>query len=96
MDVLSHANNLLDRQLFQSTIVNHINQLARSIQDFEETVISVFELLSRILTFQIGAISVLDTKGTQMRLYIYITQISSLPMVEQIKQIALKDFSRTF
>ena len=96
VDVLSHANNLLDRQLFQSTIVNHINQLARSIQDFEETVISVFELLSRILTFQIGAISVLDTKGTQMRLYIYITQISSLPMVEQIKQIALKDFSRTF
>ncbi len=96
IDVLSHANNLLDRQLFQSTIVNHINQLARSIQDFEETVISVFELLSRILAFQIGAISVLDTRGAQLRLYIYITHTASVQMVEQAKEFALKDFSRTF
>jgi len=96
VDVLSHANNLLDRQLFQSTIINHINQLARSIQDFEETVISVFELLSRILTFQIGAISVLDTKGTQLRLYLYITHTTSLQMVERAKALVLKDFSRTF
>ncbi|GAK51166.1 response regulator receiver protein [Candidatus Moduliflexus flocculans] len=96
VDVLSHANNLLDRQLFQSTIVNHINQLARSIQDFEETIISVFELLSRILAFQIGAISVLDTKGAQLRLYIYITHTVSPHMVEQVKSLVLKDFSRTF
>ena len=96
VDVLSHANNLLDRQLFQSTITNHINQLARSIQNLEETVCSVFELLSRILSFQIGAISVLDTRGTFLRLYLYFANTATVQIVEQAKALALKEFSRNF
>ncbi len=94
VDVLSHANNLLDRQLFQSTITNQINQLACSIQNFEETVLSVFELLSRILTFQIGAISVLDTRGIQLRVYVYLSDIVSHQMLEHTKHLLLNEFSR--
>jgi len=94
IDVLSHANNLLDRQLFQSTITNRINQLARSIQNFEETLRSVFELLSRILTFQLGALSVLNTRGTQLRVYFYIMERASQSMFEQIKHGLVSEFSR--
>lgn len=93
IDVLSHANHLLDRQLYQSTITNKINQLASSIQNFDETIVSVFELLSRIITYQIGAISILETQATPFRLYIYIMDTTSPRMLEQIQQHALQEFS---
>lgn len=85
VDVLYHANNLLDQQLYQSTITNRINQLARSIQNFEETMTQMFELLSRILTFQIGAISVLGSQNTSLRVYFYIFPHVSIQMLEQTK-----------
>jgi len=94
VDVLSHANNLLDRQLYQSTITNRINQLARSIQNFEETLTSVFELLSRIITYQIGALSVLNLPGTRLRLYFYIPTSASAQMFEQAKHFLGNEFSR--
>ncbi len=94
IDVLSHANDLLDRQLFQSTITNRINQLARSIQNFEETLRSVFDLLGRILTFQLGAISILNTRGTQLRLYFYIAERVGQAMFEQSKHDLMNQFSR--
>lgn len=93
IDVISHANDLLDRQLFQSTITNRINQLARSIQNFEETIFSVFELLGRIIIYQIGAISVLGTQGSRLRLYFYIPEIASPQMFEKTKQVLLHEFS---
>jgi sigma-B regulation protein RsbU (phosphoserine phosphatase) len=93
VDVLSHANYLLDRQLYQSTITNKINQLASSIQNFEETVTSVFEVLSRIITYQIGAIAVSGTLATNLRLYVYIMDVVNHQMFDHIKQLALKDFS---
>jgi serine phosphatase RsbU (regulator of sigma subunit) len=93
VDVLSHANNLLDRQLYQSTITNRINKLASSIQNLDETITSVFELLSRIITYRIGAISILGTQAIRLRLYFYITTVASFQMFEQTKQLALKEFS---
>lgn len=92
IDVLSHANHLLDRQLYQSTITNRINKLASSIQHFDETILSVFELLSRILTYQIGAIFVQGTQATPHRLYLYIAHTASARMVEQIQQQAVRQF----
>jgi sigma-B regulation protein RsbU (phosphoserine phosphatase) len=93
IDVLSHANHLLDRQLYQSTITNKINQVASSIQNFDETIRSVFDLLSRIITYQIGAISVLSIRATRLRLYVYITDSASAQMFEHTTQLALKEFS---
>ncbi len=94
VDVLSHANNLLDQQLFQSTITNRINQLAKSIRNFEETITSVFELLGRIITYQIGGISVLGAGGSRLRLYFYIPKLVSPQMFEQTKQVLITEFSR--
>ena len=94
IDVLSHANNLLDQQLYQSTITNRINQLARSIQNFEETITSVFELFSRIITYQIGGLSILSAQNTRLRLYFYIPDVASPQMLEQIKQSLLHEFCK--
>ena len=90
VDVLTHANHLLDRQLYQSTITNRINKLAGSIQHFDETVLSVFELLNRILTFQVGAMYVQGTQATPHRLYVYSPQTVSARMVEQIREQAIR------
>lgn len=92
-DVLSHANHLLDRQLYQSTITNRINQLARSIQNFDETLRSMFELLSRILTYQIGAIVIVGSQAMPVRLYVYLADHVSTEMFEQMRQHALNRFA---
>ena len=93
VDVLSHANHLLDRQLYQSTITNKINQLASSIQDFEETLSAVFELLNRIIRYQLGVISVLSLRASRLRVYFYILDSASPQMFEQARQLALKEFA---
>ena len=93
VDVLSHANHLLDRQLYQSTITNKINQLTRSIQDFEETIRSVFELLNRIITYQIGAIAVLNVQATRLRLYFYMLEGVSPQMFDHTRRLAEREFS---
>ncbi|PID56069.1 hypothetical protein CSB45_13310 [candidate division KSB3 bacterium] len=93
VDILSHANDLLDRQLFRSTITNCINELARSIQNFDETVSSVFKLLSRILGFQIGALSVIDSRGADLRLFFYLSEAVGARMFSQVKQALIDDIS---
>jgi sigma-B regulation protein RsbU (phosphoserine phosphatase) len=94
VDVLSHANHLLDRQLFRSTITNRINELARSIQNFEETVSSVFELLNRILSFQIGALSVIDSRGANLRLFFYLPETVGAGLFSQVKRALIDDVSK--
>jgi len=42
--------------------------------------LSVFELLSRIITYQIGVIAVLGAQATRLRLYFYLTDVVSVPM----------------
>lgn len=90
VDLLTHANNLLDRQLYQSTITNRINKLAGSIQHFDETILSVFELLSRILNYQIGAMYVQATQATADRLYVYSGQPIGGAMIAHLRELALK------
>jgi serine phosphatase RsbU (regulator of sigma subunit) len=93
IDVLSHANNLLDRHLYHSTLTNKINQLASAMQDFDQTLLSVFELLSRIIIYHIGVIAVLGTQGIRLRLYFYIVEQVSPVAFDQAKTQALQAFA---
>jgi len=86
MDILSQLNNLLDRKLYQSTIVNEINQLAASIQNFEETLRSVFRLLGQMIEFQVGAISIIGTPGPP-KVYIYAAEAVHPSLVNQVYQL---------
>lgn len=55
-DVLSRVMNLLDTKLFETTVLNEIAQLGSTIQNFEDSVKSVFEILSRLITYWGGGL----------------------------------------
>jgi twitching motility two-component system response regulator PilH len=57
--LLERVNTLLDLELFQSTIVNELGSLVTKMRALDETVSSVFELLSRVVDLSIALI-VLD------------------------------------
>jgi twitching motility two-component system response regulator PilH len=58
--LLERVNSLLDLELFQSTIVNELGSLVISMRALDETVSSVFELLSRVVDLSIGFLALND------------------------------------
>ncbi len=50
-DILARANDLLDRQLYEATIMNEITQLASPIRDYRTTVRAAVQKFSRVLEF---------------------------------------------
>ncbi|MBN2383312.1 response regulator [bacterium] len=58
--VLEQVNNLLDRKLFQSTIVNEIRRISQSRIDLDETISCLLEMLDSICDFSGAAIIMQD------------------------------------
>jgi two-component system cell cycle response regulator len=55
VDILSRVNELLDRKLYEATILSEIGQVARSLVQFDETFTSVMALVARVADFTLGA-----------------------------------------
>lgn len=58
--LLERINNLLDLELFQSTIVNELGSLVTNMRAFDETVSSVLDLLSRVVDLSVAFIALDD------------------------------------
>lgn len=81
--VVSKLMNLLDQKLFETTVVNEIATLTESIQEYDETIKSVFEILTEILNYSIGVLLMME-KGD---LFVYLNRPASPKMVEQAKSV---------
>ncbi|MBN2369504.1 MAG: diguanylate cyclase [Vicinamibacteria bacterium] len=57
IDILSRVNDLLDRKLYEATILTEIGRVARNIVNFEETFVSVMRLVGRVVDFSVGAMA---------------------------------------
>jgi len=57
LDLLSRLNDLLDRRLFQATILNEIARLARSLQDLEQCANAVMKTLSQLADYHLAGIA---------------------------------------
>ncbi|MFI5184147.1 MAG: diguanylate cyclase [Vicinamibacteria bacterium] len=60
IDILSRVNDLLDRKLFEATILSEIGRVARSIVRFDESFTSVMGVLGRVVDFTIGAMAFVE------------------------------------
>ena len=60
VDILSRVNELLDRKLYEATILSEIGRVARSLMQFDETFTSVMALVSRVVEFTVGAMAFVD------------------------------------
>jgi diguanylate cyclase (GGDEF)-like protein len=56
-DLLSRLNDLLDRRLFQATILNEIARLSRSLQDLEQCANAVMKTLSQLADYHLAGIA---------------------------------------
>jgi two-component system cell cycle response regulator len=60
MDVLSRVNELLDRKLYEATILSEIGAVARSVYELDQTFTQVMGLVARVVDYTIGAMAFVD------------------------------------
>ena len=60
VDILSRVNDLLDRKLFEATLVSELGRVARSLLNFDETFASVMKVLTRVVDFTVGVMAFVD------------------------------------
>ncbi len=83
--VIDKITDLLDRKLYETTILNDIASLSVSLQDFSETINSVFEILNNLLNCTMGSILFLSER----EMYIFINHPCSAEKVEELAQETL-------
>ncbi len=59
-DILSRVNDLLDRKLYEATILSEIGRVARDLVHFDETFTSVMGLVARVVDFTVGAMAFVE------------------------------------
>ncbi len=66
VDVLTRVNELLDRKLYEATILGEIGRVARSLSQFDETFRSVMSLVSRAVDFTVGAMGFVEDDRVEL------------------------------
>ena len=60
LDILSRVNQLLDRKLYEATLLSELGRLARSTVQFDDTFQSVMEVVARAVDFAVGGMAFVD------------------------------------
>jgi two-component system cell cycle response regulator len=60
LDILSRVNELLDRKLYEATILSEIGRVARNLVHFDQTFTSVMALVARVVDFTVGAMAFVE------------------------------------
>ncbi|MHB1614948.1 MAG: response regulator [Actinomycetes bacterium] len=63
-DVLTRVCEILDRQLFESSVASEVTQIAADVRGFEETVAAVLAVLGRVVGYDMAAVLMLDDRAT--------------------------------
>jgi hypothetical protein len=82
--VLEWVNHILDRQLFQATIVNELSYLAINMHSFPATIDSIFNLLGKVCEFQVASVFLKDEHS--YTIFLYALPLISPQFLETIKQ----------
>jgi diguanylate cyclase (GGDEF)-like protein len=69
VDLLSRVNELLDRKLYEATILSEIGRVARSLVQPEETFAEVMRLVGRVVDFTVGGMAFLDVDTLEVVVY---------------------------
>jgi two-component system cell cycle response regulator len=81
--VIDKITDLLDRKLYETTILNDIAGLSGSLQDFSETITSIFEILSNLFNYYVGSLLFLE----EQRLYLFVNQpVTTLTIDEAVDE----------
>ena len=65
-DMLERVNNLLDRKLFQTTILNEVAEIAKSIHDHRAVIRRVMEFLYRVVDYRMAGMFLVKEDRPEM------------------------------
>lgn len=91
-DVLSRVNDLLDRKLYEATIINEMSKLNTISEDSTVTITSVLSVLAKVTDCYVGTVTLLDEK----ELYIYVNARIAKDYFEDSQSSALHEASNYF
>ncbi len=86
-DVLSRLNELLDRKLFQATLVNELGSLAITMQTFNQAVESIMSLLNRTCEFDLASLFLKQDESGH--LITYVTSAQGRDLVQDMEERVL-------
>jgi two-component system cell cycle response regulator len=66
VDILSRVNDLLDRKLFEATILQEIGRVARSLVHFDETFTSIMAVVARVVDYSVGAMAFVEDEDLEV------------------------------
>jgi two-component system cell cycle response regulator len=87
VDVLSRVNDLLDRKLYEATIINEISKLNTLSEDSSVTIGSVLSVISKVTDCHVGSVLLLEEK----ELYMYVNTEVGKDYFEDSKSSAMHE-----
>jgi two-component system cell cycle response regulator len=92
IDILSRVNDLLDRKLFEATILSEIGRVARSIVRFDESFTSVMGVVARVVDFAIAAMAFVE--GENLEVFLLLQRPTAPRLIEETKARLLEAIAR--
>jgi two-component system cell cycle response regulator len=84
VDILSRVNALLDRKLYEATLLSELGRLARSSVQFDVTFTAVMEVLARAVDFTLGGMGFVE--GDDLDLVLALRRPAAAAAVESVRE----------
>ncbi|MGE5509276.1 MAG: diguanylate cyclase [Chitinophagales bacterium] len=94
VDILALSNDLLDRKLFEATVVNELGKLATVMQSYEQTVDAVLSLVHRLVDYSVAAVATVHEGQGELTLKIRTPVVREY--LEEFKQRTFDAFHAYF
>ncbi|PYQ18430.1 MAG: hypothetical protein DMF79_15055, partial [Acidobacteria bacterium] len=88
VDVLARVNELLDRKLYEATVLSEIGRVARKMVRFDESVASVMALVAQLIDFTIGGMAFIE--GGELEMVLTLNRAATPPVLEEAKERVLR------
>ncbi len=88
LDVLSRVNGLLDRKLYETTILSEIGRVARKMVSIDETFAAVMSLVAQVVDFTIGGMVFVE--GSELEMVFTLNRAATPPVLEEMKARVLR------
>ncbi|MFC1657672.1 diguanylate cyclase [Candidatus Moduliflexota bacterium] len=70
-DVMERVVKLLDRNLFESTVISEIQNLVNVLDDYDKTIVSVMEIFGNVIDFNAGYLLLTGGENVRERFFIH-------------------------
>jgi len=69
-NILYRLNGLLDKKLFQTTLLNEINRIAQTCDNCEDVIKEILGLLNRVINYHLAAVLIEQDEAMNMMVYV--------------------------